>query len=712
MKTLPKGVYVVYKPFKHQEGKITFSFRGEEYTATVGENAFYAFEKLVEKPLEAAESFFGYENIPVVIIPAGICPVGTVGKCNADLFRTYFPRAVAILGENAGISPNEKDLRTPASRREESILEASFYFGRLCIQGEADGAFIFDGLTLRARLYDLRTGGKDVRLVVKNCLFDASFPDENILVPEGFSGERSVEITDCRSVGMDAMGNEGKLFHVATGKLMVERFYMANTKKFLGLVNYACTTQNAVSRLTFRECLFENCESIRGLTVNATKKADILLERCAFLHFVPEDDSAVSAHLYEGSTFCAVDCRFEGNNHAPAITLSGDLSGVVFEKCCVDGFSSLWEKKQERRTVVDANAIYPVTDPHNPVDGDFAPLDKLYAGRTCFFGDFHCHSDSGGTSDGKTPLADYVPRMKELDMDFAAIVDHRQQRHFFLPQWDEQYLICGTEPGTVLEEPEKPTLQRKLHYTMIFPDKTGFQKVMDAFPQYEFTGGTEGTYKYINPTRQELCQIAEYVYSIGGLLSHAHPKQLLASEDPMDYYFSDLVPLETVQGTPESFGTRQNRELWMTLLAMGKRVRTHGSSDAHGPVSNRALTSVYAEKHHSTQIFNRIRLGDCVAGAVGIQMCIDDTPMGSVASFAPGKTLYIRVGEFHKAHRKSDTVYSFRLYTEKGLAYCREFNGSPMQIAFSVEKRMFYRAEIFNESDGHTEALTNPIWLE
>lgn len=712
MKTLPKGVYVVHRPFQHQEGNVTFSFRGEEYTATVGENAFYALEKLVEQPLEAADSFMGYTNTPVVVIPAGVCPVGTVGKCNADRFRTYFPRAVAILGENAGLSPNEKDLRTAASRREASILEASFYFGKLCIKGEADGAFVFDGLTLRTRLYDERTAGRDVRLVVKNCLLEATFPDENIFVPDGFSLERSVEITDCRSVGMNAMGSEGKLFHVNAGKLIIERLYMADTKKFLGLMNYARTTRNAISNLTFRECLFENCQSIRGLTLNATKRADVLLEDCAFLHFVPEDDSVISATLSEGSTFRVKNCRFAGNNRTPAVILEGDLSGVAFENCSFDGFSALWKKKQSRKTAVDPKASYPITDPHEPVDADFSPLNKMYAGRKCFFGDFHCHSDSGGTSDGKTPLADYVPRMKELGMDFAAIVDHRQQRHFFQPQWDEQYLICGTEPGCVLEEPEKPTLQRKLHYTMIFPDKTGFQKVMDAFPQYAFTGGVEGTYQYINPTRAELCQIAEYVYQIGGLLSHAHPKQLLVSEDPMDYYFSDLVPLETVQGTPESFGTRQNRQLWMTLLAMGKRVRTHGSTDAHGPVSNRAMTAVYAEEHHSTVIFNRIRLGDCVAGAVGIQMCIGDTPMGSVTEYAPGKVLYIRVDQFHKAHRKSNTVYTFRLYTEKGLAYCREFDGSPMQIAFGVEKRMFYRAEIYNESDDHTEALTNPIWLD
>ena len=72
----------------------------------------------------------------------------------------------------------------------------------------------------------------------------------------------------------------------------------------------------------------------------------------------------------------------------------------------------------------------------------------------------------------------------------------------------------------------------------------------------------------------------------------------------------------------------------------------------------------------------------------------------------------MRRSVFHKAHYEENTVYTFRLYTEKGLAYAKEFDGKPMQIAFPVEKRMFYRVEIFNESDGHTEALSNPIWLD
>ena len=55
----------------------------------------------------------------------------------------------------------------------------------------------------------------------------------------------------------------------------------------------------------------------------------------------------------------------------------------------------------------------------------------------------------------------------------------------------------------------------------------------------------------------------------------------------------------------------------------------------------------------------------------------------------------------------------FFYYTDKGLAYAREFDGAtPQQLVLPVEKRQYYRVEITNESDGYTVALSNPIWLD
>ena len=147
------------------------------------------------------------------------------------------------------------------------------------------------------------------------------------------------------------------------------------------------------------------------------------------------------------------------------------------------------------------------------------------------------------------------------------------------------------------------------------------------------------------------------------------------------------------------------------VLQNGKRVRTHGSTDSHGPVSNKGLTAVYAPEHFSTDIMRAVRAGNCAAGSVGIQMAIDDTPMGSDVDFAEGKLLRIRTDRFHEAHWQADTVYCLKVYTDRGLAYAREFAGEPQSLALKVENLGFYRVEITNESDNALVALSNPIWL-
>ena len=58
----------------------------------------------------------------------------------------------------------------------------------------------------------------------------------------------------------------------------------------------------------------------------------------------------------------------------------------------------------------------------------------LYASCRAYHGELHDHSASGGTSDGKCTLAEWIEEMKELAMDFAANLEHRQVRHMYLPE--------------------------------------------------------------------------------------------------------------------------------------------------------------------------------------------------------------------------------------------------------------------------------------
>ena len=86
--------------------------------------------------------------------------------------------------------------------------------------------------------------------------------------------------------------------------------------------------------------------------------------------------------------------------------------------------------------------------------------------------------------------------------------------------------------------------------------------------------------------------------------------------------------------------------------------------------------------------------------------------MGGVTPYEPGKKLYVRVNDFHFAHKKENTVYCLKIYTDLGLAYAREFDGSAQSLILPVEKRLYYRVEITNESDSLPVAFSNPIWLD
>jgi len=711
---LPRGVYCVSEAFEQAAGTVEFSFRDQRYQAKMGENAFACVEELIAAELEMPEkAFFGYQDAPVILFPAGVYRAYAHATTKETRLRTYFPQAVTILGENVGISPNADDLREGNPlRRTESVIVGNFYCGCFAIRGELPDTLTVDGIELQAKVYDERAGGENAALVVKNCQLKSSLCYDIFRI----TGPSAFTMTDCRCDGMDALCAEGRLIGPSVANVTVERLYMANTDKFPGLSNYSFSVKNAlpggVGKVAFKDCVFENCTAVRGLTVQLPEDArmEFALENCAFLNCFPE---APAVDLRDINQECAVElqgCRFAGSGGA-AVQYSG-CGTVTMTDCTYAGYDQLCRKKTERRTVVDPNAVYSLEDPHEESQGDFSVLEALYAGKQCFYGDFHCHSDSGGTSDGKTPLREYLPRMKELGVDFAAIVDHRQMRHFFLPEWDETYMIPGTEPGTTLQGVDRPQVACKFDYTMIFPDKTGLQKVFDAFPEFKFTGGWDGYTIYPNFTKERFLELVDFVWSIGGLLSHAHPKQLMASKDPMDYYFGDRVPLETVHADVNAFATRQNRTLWETLLKMGKRIRTHGSSDAHGPVSNRGLTAVHAPRHFSKDIFEAVRSGNCTAGGVAIRMSVEDCPMGSATAYAPGKKLYLCVDGFHFAHKKENTVYCLKVFTDKGLAYAREFDGSPQRLVLPVEKRLYYRAEITNESDNCLMALSNPIWLD
>ena len=733
---LPEGIYVVSADFREQEGMVSFDFRGTAYEAEIGVNAFGRLDDMSKAADKVpAEPFCGRTfDVPVAVLPAGVYPFKMT---RADLC-VFLDRAIAIVGEQMGVSPNAADdvsAPNPARTGPESIMEGSFYYGAVALDSDQPGVLCVDGVTIKSvRIQDRRTSGKDIGLDVRNCIIEGSHHN-NIVAGYALKNEsdsRTITVADCRVDGFDSRDGQGCFIHACATELTVERVYYAHTKEFFGLTNYSRSDKNTIANvpasITLRGCVLEECQCVHGLSVALSEEAkhvSVTVEDCIFRDFAVAKDPALYVQLPDASCSLTVKntafSTTRGNKAAIMVDGTQDAP-VTVDSVTADGFGEVMSYKPPRRTeapeyvgeVVWADEL--LDDPHaacEEAEEDQRQLTALYSGRKALHGDMHTHSNSGGTSDGKTPLAKFIKQIKELGLDFAACVDHKQMRHAFLPEWDEDVLIFGTEPAVVIQEEGRPRRSAVLHYCMLFQHPADLYRVMEAFPEYEYTGGPDGHYKYASFTPERFAQLGRFIHSLGGLMVHAHPKQMLSSDDPMDYYFGEVVPLETILGDADAYDTWQNRDLWESLLKLGKRIHTHGDSDTHGAAKNRAITTVYARERKGAAILREVREGDCAAGAIGIKMAISGARMGSSLPYREGLVLAIQLDDYYKPTMLDDTVYCLKVYTDRGLAYASEFDGKqPQSLSIPVKERKYYRVEVTNESDGSIVSVSNPIWLD
>lgn len=342
------------------------------------------------------------------------------------------------------------------------------------------------------------------------------------------------------------------------------------------------------------------------------------------------------------------------------------------------------------------------------IENKIGQLDLLYGNRKPFHGELHDHAATGGTSDGKRCLTHWKGAMEALHMDFGTILDHKQVRHMYLPEWEDGRFVGGTEPGTSITDSKAE--QPQLHYNMIFSDPRPLEDLLVAFPEYQFTGGPEGHFVYPSFTSDRFRELIAAVKARGGFFVLPHPKQIMFSEDPLDYWFADETGIEVFYMDMRHRYTEENYVLWTDLLALGKRVWACAGGDRHACASDTALTTVYAEEHASASYLSHLRRGDFTCGSVGIQMCIGDTVMGGQCDFT-GKDLILRVGDFHRSVADCDHKYCVKLLHESGEVFCGEVPCDKSSV-FTVptESRKFYRAEVFDVTKDLRIAVGNPIW--
>lgn len=374
------------------------------------------------------------------------------------------------------------------------------------------------------------------------------------------------------------------------------------------------------------------------------------------------------------------------------------------------------------------------------VPAAISKLQQLYAGTTAYQGELHDHAATGGTSDGKNTLTEWLDGMKKLDMDFAAIVDHKQYLHMELPEWDNKYFIGGSEAMAMPKDLASAT-QTKMHFNMIFYNPMdlkaaveeydaiapggGFRHYVDEttgewhFTYLQgFTADASGTGVAVNcrPAKADMAKLVEIVRKHNGAFVHVHPKSTdyIKSTDPLDYWFADYTGLEvfyTIHADRNSTATKNNYKLWTDLLMLGKKVWATAGNDEHAAPANKALSTIYSPKQDAKEFVERVAVGNFTAGHVGVQMVIGDQVMGYETDFT-GKELAFRVADFHSSVYNPTHSYKAVLIADEEVIGQWEISADePFYYNCAADASVgYYRVEVYDVTTNEMLALGNPIW--
>lgn len=293
----------------------------------------------------------------------------------------------------------------------------------------------------------------------------------------------------------------------------------------------------------------------------------------------------------------------------------------------------------------------------------------------------------------------------------------------YLDEWDNTMFIGGTEAATwITDRPHLPIyidekLANGLHYNMVFAQPEPLLEMLQSRPEFQFEGDAlNGMFpRYPKYTVAEFQNLIEDVKRRGGFVAHVHPKAkgVIDSDDPMDYWFADETGLEviyTYHSDRDGETTAKNYKLWTDLLSLGKRIWATAGNDEHSAPSDKALSTIYAERKYAQAFVDRLRVGDLTAGPVGIRMCVGDTCMGGQCDFT-GKRLVLSVGDFHKCVYAPDHTFRVDIYADDQIVHSQEIPCEEKSyIAMDAQNCRFYRAEVFDVTLNSRIALGNPIW--
>lgn len=516
MRTLPKGYYAIQSDLEHAS-KETFLYRGIRYSVTLGVNLFPSLQEAckyaVDIPAEVLEGL-PYEafSTPVLLF--------SEGRHSIDRFR--FPRSLTLLGECAGINPNvfsqnpqEPPALHPLRREKESLLWGSYWWGTMTVDEKEAETIIMDGFSSEyARFQDLRTQGGSAFISIRNIIhispcgntlyhFAALTPDCTL--------DRQVLLQNIRITDYDDLDYGGNFTLLSAHRAVLDGICYDTTGQIFGLTTIARDFPNCAAHFDSCEyqisnCYFRNLEGENAVSMSChgaeNLAVHLTVSNSSFVNASRKDQAPLRPHLAgPRSTLSISRCRFfdTRNNKGPAVLIMGQGTSVELNDCTFQGFAETWTNEPALPTQApdfiqtgSRDFVTSAEDAHLVLGkdaADFTALDALYEGTRAYYGDLHVHTACGGTSDGKYPMTDWPKQMDVLQLDFAAVVDHRQMRGFFLPEWNEERFIIGTEPSTGFSNLRACRHnQKEVHYNMLFPHKYGLAMVLANFPEFEFHG--------------------------------------------------------------------------------------------------------------------------------------------------------------------------------------------------------------------------------
>lgn len=693
---LPKGYYYVGNKI---DGVV--EFKGKKYAVQENINFFSTFSDAVINATVVPETVIDgvigeYVGAPVILMGAGEHEIEEV-----DLKKSLY-----ILGDNAK-------------------LIGPFWYGCIKLRDGCDKLTVDNFTFENIRIHDYRKDRGDRYLTVKNVEYTGMNPWYSFLcAPKSLDCKQHYLIENIRADGIDGFGYGFEFMRIAPAFLSINNLIYKNTDKPFGFSSFdkkfANVTSDFSARYSVKNTVFSDNFWQKGFTFNAAGDIVADFTDCKFVGCTENDDARELFDVVatENSVLSFKNCVFSSKKSKMLVAGRLKPENLRFSDCDVNGFvkakndSFLFDEKGLTAAFIESE-LFGITDPHNSVDADFSALNDYYTDRIPFYCDMHSHSNSGGTSDGLVDLSEWPKEMAEKHVDFVAIADHRQMRHFFLPEFDDSKFFYANEPEALIEGGNVKF--DKLHYNMICPDKYLLGKMLARFSdKYDFRGDElTGSFEYKNFTHNELSEVAKFITDNGGMFVHAHPMAMLVSSDVNDYCFGDKTYIEVFSNDYTSILAFNDWKLWTRLLALGKKVYNISGSDSHTHCNNSCVCVVYAEKRHNRSLFPYFKAGDFSSGAFGIKMMLGYTPMGGTAELKDDDKLLVEIDDLFDIYRNNDKKFLVKIISDKGVAYSCIYDGKEkLRISLVAKKRKFYRVEIIDTEYRTPFALSNPIWIK